>query len=247
MPLPPLDSDVEARRQELVESLDPETLAQDDTFDLVSRAMAAIWDTRKAHVSLMESDVQRVVGEVGLERTTFDRENTFCNYALEQGEIFIVENAAEDDRFHDNPLVDGSPYIRFYAGIPVMVDEISIGTLCALETAPREIDYDMRLASFDLLRQLEQNLQLQFHSEQGDPKLEMSTKLTSLEACMTIAAQHGTCSHVESTIGIAREKIQESYDLLDRLSGGAQSDLHSRLSLGETVAESDDESAETDE
>jgi diguanylate cyclase (GGDEF)-like protein len=54
-------------------------------------------------------------------------------------------------RFHDNPLVTGDPGIRFYAGQPLVVPNgAKLGTLCLIDTRPRELDDEER----DLLRDL---------------------------------------------------------------------------------------------
>ncbi|MEB1153655.1 GAF domain-containing protein, partial [Xanthomonas campestris pv. campestris] len=48
-----------------------------------------------------------------------------------------------DVRFKDNPLVQGPPYIRFYAGIPLRSENgLVVGTLCALDAQPKELSED---------------------------------------------------------------------------------------------------------
>lgn len=58
---------------------------------------------------------------------------SFCDWILvpEAPEMLIVENAAEDARFQDNPFVKGDPRIRFYAGAPLVAtrDGHRYGTL----------------------------------------------------------------------------------------------------------------------
>jgi GAF domain-containing protein len=50
----------------------------------------------------------------------------------------VVEDAACDPRFQNNPLVLGEPHIRFYAGAPIINREgLALGSVCLIDTVPR--------------------------------------------------------------------------------------------------------------
>jgi GAF domain-containing protein len=66
------------------------------------------------------------------------RDVAFCNYTILADEVFVVSDALDDERFRNNPLVTGAPYIRFYAGAPlIFLKNIRLGALCILDTKPR--------------------------------------------------------------------------------------------------------------
>lgn len=82
------------------------------------------------------------------------RDVSFCGHAILKPQLFVVEDAKQDVRFADNPLVTGPPYARFYAGSPLSApDGQRDGTLCLIDTRPRGLDGVVR-ATLDTLRTL---------------------------------------------------------------------------------------------
>ncbi len=64
---------------------------------------------------------------------------SFCTHALDSDDILVVLDAVCDPRFSTNPLVLGQPYIRFYAGAPLVTrDGHRIGTFCLLDRRPHD-------------------------------------------------------------------------------------------------------------
>lgn len=139
MQKPPRPSN-EAERQATLDRsgvLDAE--GQPDLQDIVELA-SMICGVPIALVSIVDRDRQFFCAKVGLEADETPRDVSFCGHAILGTQPFIVPDASADPRFADNPLVTGPPYIRFYAGVPLVLDGHAIGTLCVIDTAPRAAD-----------------------------------------------------------------------------------------------------------
>ena len=120
-----------------------DTKAERGFDDLVTLA-ARICGTPISLVSLVDQDRQWFKARVGLDAQETSRETSFCAHAiLDTSDVFVVPDATNDPRFFDNPLVTHDPNIRFYAGAPLeSVEGQPIGTLCVIDTTPREITED---------------------------------------------------------------------------------------------------------
>lgn len=152
-PIPHNDPErVQALRELLLLDTPPE-----ERFDRLVRFAAEQFDCPIALVSLVDADRQWFKARVGLDACETGRDISFCGHAILAGdEPLVVEDALQDSRFADNPLVLGEPRIRFYAGAPLLAPGgQAIGTLCLIDKRPRTLD-GVDLAVLRAVRQLVQ-------------------------------------------------------------------------------------------
>ena len=112
----------------------------EDRFDRIVELAAEYFQAPIALVSLIDADRQWFKASVGLTARETPRESAFCDHSIRLGPnaILVVEDASSDQRFSDNPLVLGAPFIRFYAGaVLTTTDGYNLGTLCIIDTKPR--------------------------------------------------------------------------------------------------------------
>ncbi|WP_108446484.1 GAF domain-containing protein [Halomonas denitrificans] len=136
--LPPVP-DNDAARLAALAALGVLDSAPDAGFDQLVELAQELFEVPIALVSLVAEDRQWFKACVGLDVRETSREVSFCGHAVAAAQPLVVPDAVEDARFRDNPLVTGEPGIRFYAGHPLLPDrEHAVGTLCLIDTRPRE-------------------------------------------------------------------------------------------------------------
>lgn len=120
-------------------------------YDDIAQLVAQICGTPMANISFVDRDRQWFKAVVGLEDRETSRSIAFCGHTILGQEILTVEDARQDERFHDNPLVTGDPGIRFYAGMPLVTSEgHRLGALCAIDARPRHLS-DTQLKALEVL------------------------------------------------------------------------------------------------
>ncbi|HMN93910.1 MAG TPA: GAF domain-containing protein [Hydrogenophaga sp.] len=149
-PIPDYDSQrLKALRKLLILDTPPE-----ERFDRIAQFARMEFDMPMALVSLVDRDRQWFKSNFGVEVGETPRDISFCGHAILERNILLVPDALKDERFHDNPLVVNKPWVRFYAGAVLrMPYGMALGTLCVMDTRPREMD-SVDLAILGSLRDL---------------------------------------------------------------------------------------------
>ena len=148
----------------------------EERFDRVTRLARQVFGTQIALVSLVDENRQWFKSRQGLDATETPRDISFCGHAILDDKILVINDAVQDERFCDNPLVCGDPNIRFYAGYPLAAPDGSrVGTLCIIDDKPREITKDELRMLRELGRMIEEELRAADEAT-TDPATGLSTR-----------------------------------------------------------------------
>ena len=113
----------------------------EEVFDAITRQAALICDAPLAVISLIDQQRQwfKSVSGIEMPRET-PRNMAFCAHTILGTQPLEVPDTQQDARFSANPMVTGSPHVRFYAGVPLIDgDGHGLGALCVLDQQPRQL------------------------------------------------------------------------------------------------------------
>jgi len=180
----------EERLAALIE-LDLLDTPQEQEYDDLVRLASALCGTPISLVSLVDENRQWFKAVHGLAARETHRNVSFCAYAILQTDLFVIEDATKDARFVDNSLVTGDPHIRFYAGVPLEAPGgAAIGTLCVIDTIPRQLNSSQREALSILGAQVKARMELRLKQKlllQKQQELEWSLG-ENRQLCSTLKA-----------------------------------------------------------
>jgi diguanylate cyclase (GGDEF)-like protein len=112
----------------------------EEPFDRITRVAAHAFDVPVVLISIVDADRQWFKSSVGFAEQQTPRSISFCGHVVHSGQMMIVEDASQDQRFADNPLVCSESHVRFYAGRPLRNHEgYVVGTLCLIDRKPRSL------------------------------------------------------------------------------------------------------------
>lgn len=138
-----------ASRLDVLRSVIPDMAEPDSDFQDLAAVAAGLFEVPVALVTLLDERDQWFKAAVGTDETHAPSADSFCAHTIAEGEALLVADARADPRFSSQPRVAGAPFLRFYAGVPLIVDDQPIGTLCVFDVEPR------REVAPDLVAQLQ--------------------------------------------------------------------------------------------
>lgn len=111
---------------------------EEKEFDDLTYLTSSILKVPVCLVSLVDADRQWFKSCYGFNLKETPREHSFCSHVALNREPLIIENTQTNSLFRGNPLVTGDPYIKFYAGVPLITaDGFALGSLCVIDFVPR--------------------------------------------------------------------------------------------------------------
>lgn len=192
----------------------------EERFDRITRMARRVFDVPIALVSLVDENRQWFKSKQGLDASETPRDISFCGHAILGNEIFVIEDAVEDIRFTDNPLVTGEPHIRFYAGMPLRyLNGSKLGTLCIIDRKPRVFDD----SDYEMLRDLAEMAESEINAIQL-ATIDDLTKISNRRGFVSLARNSiSLCARQETSVSMVFFDLNDFKQINDRY-GHAEGD-----------------------
>lgn len=206
---PPIPSDEHARLKALHSYQILDTPSEEE-FDDITLLASQICGTPMATISLIDENRQWFKSTVGLDSGETERDVSFCAHAIlpeSSSQVMVVKDTLQDKRFAKNPYVTGNPNIRFYAGAPLVTpDNFALGTLCAIDSRPRELSEHQLAALQALARQITLRFELRRMSALLQAANEDLRNLSLTDELTGLFNRRGFLFHAEQQLKLFRSR-----------------------------------------
>ncbi len=202
----------EAARLAALERYDILDTAAEAEFDEITQLASYICGTPISVMSLIDENRQWFKSRVGLAAPETPRDQAFCAHTILQNELMVVNDALKDERFFDNPLVTSNPNIRFYAGMPLVTpDGFALGSLCAIDSVPRQLEPGQLQALNTLGKQVVKNMELRVSYGRVRELAERLSRLNASKDRLFNMVSHDLKSPFSGVLGLL-ELLAEGVD-----------------------------------
>ncbi len=146
-------------------------------FDDITLLASFITKSPVSMISLIDAERQWFKSKKGLDFNETSRDTAFCAHAIHETEIFEIQDAEQDERFKDNPLVVDHK-LKFYAGTQLTTDDgLPLGMLCVMDKKPRKLTEEERKALNALGRQVLSQIKLREKNNEVCKELDIARNL----------------------------------------------------------------------
>jgi signal transduction histidine kinase len=158
---------------------------RESEYEQIVRLAAYICQAPISMVNFIAEDIQWTKAAVGSGEAPQElpRDMTLCTHAIEADALMVVSDLSQDQRFLNNPFVTGDYHLRFYAGAPLVTpDHYKLGTLCVMDTRPRELTLEQQDALQILATQVASLLELRLQTQRLSELNQLKNKIFAIIA-----------------------------------------------------------------
>ena len=140
-----------------------DNLMPEERFDKYTKEAVEKLHVPISTLTILDDDKEYYKSCQGLNETEGPRAISFCAHALLSKDLFVISDCSKDERFANNPMVVGSPFIRFYAGMAIHDHKtgLPIVVFCIKDRVPREFSANEISTFLDIVCRVEKEINTQ--------------------------------------------------------------------------------------
>ncbi|GBF50364.1 adenylate/guanylate cyclase with GAF sensor(s) [Leptospira ryugenii] len=210
----PANEDARMRALAAYDILDSE---KEELFDDLTRLAAEICGTPISLITLVDKDRVWLKSKVGIDASEMPREGAFCSQAILSDTGIVISDVLADPKYREHAN-EGQVGVQFYAGTPLKTrDGFNIGTLCVIDTKPREMSEERLNQVRMLARQAMAQIELRHNL---DALAKSTRKAVSLENLIKRYTSKSVWERADVTVekghlDLHDEEVQATYFFLD--------------------------------
>jgi PAS domain S-box-containing protein len=199
------------KRKPTAQSVILSNVDQQDLNDIVELA-GILCNAKTAIISFVDDNTQWFKAKVGVDLSSVPIGLSFCKFTLEENRFFEIPDTFADQRFKSHPMAVGDFHIRFYAGVPLVLDGVNFGTICVLDSEPHVLSDAQRLGLGVLAKQVMRIVELQNNSDYLKHLLQKSDRQTA-----DLAGQNSLLHQLNQDLQTSEEEIRSNLEFISDL------------------------------
>ncbi len=125
----------------------------EESFDRITRLAATVAQTPIALLSFIDNRRQWMKSRIGIDLVQTGRDGLFATHPIDCQQPLVVQDTHAHSTLATSALVQGKPYLRFYASVPLVTpDGFTIGSLAVADLSPRQMGGEALAALGDLAK-----------------------------------------------------------------------------------------------
>jgi signal transduction histidine kinase len=174
--------DIELQRVKCLSEFDLEYDKLQPEFENLTRLAASIAGTDISVVNLIDSYTQWSVSHFGMAVIQVPREESVCNYTIQQKGYFEVRRLDLDPRFCEMDITAGVNGLKYYLGFPLTtITGDRIGALCVVDKDEKHLSEEkidqLKMIAGEIVERLQLKKELKITSKQAFEAIQTKNKI----------------------------------------------------------------------
>lgn len=205
-------------RQAVIDKYNLEETSSNELYAFVS-SITNIFDVAISTISISLKDYVLFHTVVGENQHAVANEHAFSTHVVKHQKELIVNDLSLHPLFANHPAVTGAPFMRFFAGVPLVIENIVIGAVCIMDTKPKQLDK----MQINALTSFSEFIAHYIQQSQDYKQLKATHTLLDHSSAIVISWRYkhslslqSITSNTQDVLGIPHHRLAQNQDAFER-------------------------------